>query len=82
MSKVRCTVCGEILEAGVEVCPVCKAGSDKFVAVVEGETLAWADEHKIGVAQGVDPEIVEGLKANFMGECTEVGDVSGYEQTS
>ena len=67
------TVCGEILEAGVEVCPVCKAGADKFIPVVEGESLAWADEHKIGVAQGVDSEILEGLKANFMGECTEVG---------
>ncbi len=32
-----------------------------------------ADEHRIGVAQGVDPEILEGLRANFMGECTEVG---------
>ena len=25
------------------------------------------------MAQGVDPEILEGLKANFTGECTEVG---------
>ncbi len=73
MAKMRCTVCGEILETGVEVCPVCKAGADKFVPVTEGESLAWADEHKIGVAQGVDSEILEGLKANFMGECTEVG---------
>ncbi len=35
--------------------------------------MAWADEHRIGVAEGVDPEILEGLRANFMGECTEVG---------
>ena len=33
----------------------------------------WADEHRIGVAAGVDPEIVEGLRQNFTGECTEVG---------
>lgn len=36
-------------------------------------SLAWADEHRIGVAAGVDPEIVEGLRMNYMGECTEVG---------
>ena len=35
--------------------------------------LEWADGHKVGVAQGVDPRIVEGLQANFTGECTEVG---------
>lgn len=35
--------------------------------------LVWADEHRIGVAAGVDPEIVEGLRQNFTGECTEVG---------
>jgi len=35
--------------------------------------MSWADEHRIGVAKGVDPEILEGLRANFAGECTEVG---------
>ena len=35
--------------------------------------MVWADEHRIGVAQGVDEEIVEALRANFTGECTEVG---------
>ena len=38
-----------------------------------GETLQWADEHRIGVTTGIDEEIIEGLRANFMGECTEVG---------
>ena len=27
----------------------------------------------MGVAQGVDPAIVQGLRENYMGECTEVG---------
>ena len=27
----------------------------------------------MGVAKGVDPEIIEGLRMNFNGECTEVG---------
>jgi len=36
-------------------------------------TVAWADEHRIGVAEGVDQEIIDELRANFTGECTEVG---------
>ena len=73
MKKFICTVCGYIHEGDVapEVCPVCKATADKFQEQV-GE-LKWADEHRIGVAAGVDPEILEGLRANFVGECTEVG---------
>ena len=35
--------------------------------------MTWADEHRIGVAKDVDPEVIEGLRANFTGECTEVG---------
>ena len=37
------------------------------------EELQWADEHRIGVCEGIDPEIIEALRANFTGECTEVG---------
>ena len=54
-----------------EVCPVCKVGAEKFEEMA-GE-MKWADEHRIGVAQGVDEEVIEGLRANFVGECTEVG---------
>jgi rubrerythrin len=74
MKKFVCSVCGYIHEgeAAPEKCPTCGVGSDKFVEKVEGE-LVWADEHKIGIAKGVDPEVVEGLRANFTGECTEVG---------
>ncbi len=74
MSKFRCTVCGEIVEAGVHVCPVCKASSDKFVEVKEGQARVWATEHVLGegLACG-DEEIIAGLRANFEGECTEVG---------
>lgn len=74
MKKYVCTICGYIHEGmeAPEICPVCKAGKDKFAVKEEG-ARQWADEHRIGVAQGVDPEVYEGLKANFMGECTEVG---------
>ena len=73
MKKWVCTVCGYIHEGETapEVCPVCKVGADKFEEMV-GERV-WADEHRIGVAKGVDEEVVEGLRANFTGECTEVG---------
>ena len=52
-------------------CLVCKVGADKFTEMQE--EMAWADEHRIGIAKDIDPEIIEGLRANFMGECTEVG---------
>ena len=73
MKKFVCTICGYIHEGEMppEVCPVCKAPASKFEEM-KGE-MTWADEHRIGVAQGVDEEILEGLRANFTGECTEVG---------
>ena len=73
MKKFVCTVCGYIYEGETapEKCPVCGVGSDKFIE--QNGDLNFADEHVIGVAKGVDPEIIEGLRANFTGECTEVG---------
>ena len=35
--------------------------------------MDWADQHFIGSAKDVDPEILEDLRSNFIGECTEVG---------
>ena len=72
--KWVCTVCGYVHE-GAEPpaeCPVCHVGADKFIKQEEGN-VEWADKHVVGVAKGVDPEIVEGLRANFEGECSEVG---------
>ncbi|ETA80939.1 NADH peroxidase [Youngiibacter fragilis] len=73
MKKFVCTICGYIHEGDVppEQCPICKAPASKFIE--QTGDLSFADEHVIGVAQGVDERIVEGLRANFMGECTEVG---------
>ncbi|HHY04304.1 MAG TPA: NADH peroxidase [Thermoanaerobacterales bacterium] len=75
MKKWICTVCGYVHEGDTppERCPQCKAPANKFIEKVEGEALSWADEHKVGVAKGLDPEVVQELKNNFMGECTEVG---------
>ena len=73
MKKYICTVCGYVHEGDTppEVCPICKAPASKFEEM-KGE-LQWADEHRGGIVEGIDPEIIEGLRANFMGECTEVG---------
>ncbi|HQI16349.1 MAG TPA: NADH peroxidase [Bacillota bacterium] len=74
MKKYVCTICGYVHEGpeAPEACPQCKAPKAKFILKEEG-ARQWADEHRIGVAKDVDPEVYEGLKMNFMGECTEVG---------
>ena len=74
MKKFVCAICGYVHEgdAAPDTCPLCKAPASKFVEQ-SADKLNWADEHRIGVAAGVDAEILEGLKMNFMGECTEVG---------
>ena len=80
--KYRCTVCGHIYDEereGVKfadlpdtwTCPTCGAPKSKFVPVVEGQT--WASEHVLGVAKDVPEDIKNDLRANFNGECSEVG---------
>ncbi|MCE5220503.1 MAG: NADH peroxidase [Clostridium sp.] len=73
MKRFICTVCGYIHEGNSppEVCPICKVGADKFKEIKDD--LNFADEHSIGIVGGLNDEILEGLRANFMGECTEVG---------
>lgn len=73
MKKFVCTVCGYVHEGNEppDVCPICKASSDKFRE--KKDDMDWADEHRVGVASDADHEIIEGLRANFTGECTEVG---------
>ena len=73
MKKFVCTVCGYVHEGNEapEKCPVCKVPAEKF-AEQKGEKT-WAAEHVVGVAQGAPQEIIDGLRANFEGECSEVG---------
>ena len=68
-----CSFCGYVYEGAQapEQCPVCKAGSDKFVE--QSGELTWAAEHVIGVAKDVPEDIKKDLRANFEGECCEVG---------
>ena len=73
MKKFVCSVCGYVFEGeqAPEICPICKAPASKFVE--QSGELVFADEHRIGVAKGVDERIIEGLRQNFTGECSEVG---------
>ena len=75
MKQWRCTVCGYIFEGQnpPEACPQCKAPASKFEEVKEDGNMVWAAEHQVGIAKDVDEEIKAGLRANFEGECSEVG---------
>ena len=73
MKKFVCSVCGYVHngDSAPHVCPVCGVTADKFNE--QTGPRSWAAEHVVGVAQGVDESIIEGLRANFEGECCEVG---------
>ena len=73
MKKFVCTVCGYVFEGEQppEQCPICKAPASKFNE--QTGDLVFADEHHVGTARGVDERIIEGLRQNFTGECSEVG---------
>jgi rubrerythrin len=73
MKKFVCSVCGYVYEgeAAPEFCPVCKAPASKFIE--QSEEMTWAAEHVVGVAKGAPDDIIADLRANFTGECSEVG---------
>lgn len=73
MKKWVCTVCGYVHEGDTppEVCPICKQPASKFKE--QTEEKVWAAEHVVGVAQGAPDDIISDLRANFEGECSEVG---------
>ena len=73
MKKFVCTVCGYVHEgdSAPEFCPVCKVPADKFQEQSADRT--WAAEHVVGVAKGAPEDIIADLRANFEGECSEVG---------
>ena len=73
MAKFVCSICGYVYEGdkAPEQCPICKAPASKFIE--QAGEMTWAAEHVVGVAQGAPEDIIEGLRKNFTGECTEVG---------
>ena len=73
MKKWVCPVCGYVYEGEqppVE-CPVCHVDGSKFIE--QKAEKSWAAEHVVGVAQGASEDIMADLRANFQGECSEVG---------
>ncbi|MGI6722440.1 MAG: NADH peroxidase [Anaerovoracaceae bacterium] len=72
--KWQCTVCGYVYEGEQppEKCPQCGAPAEKFKKLDE-DNMEWASEHVVGIAKGVDEEILQGLRDNFTAECSEVG---------
>ena len=68
-----CPVCGYVHVGPTppEFCPQCKVPGSKFKE--QAEEMSWAAEHVVGVAQGVREDILNDLRSNFQGECTEVG---------
>ncbi len=73
MKKYVCLICGYVHEgdAAPDACPICKAPATKFEEQSGEKT--WAAEHVVGIAKGVDQRIIDGLRENFNGECSEVG---------
>ena len=73
MKKFVCSVCGYVHtgETAPEFCPQCNAPASKFVE--QSAEMSWAAEHVVGVAQGAPEDIMTDLRANFNGECCEVG---------
>lgn len=73
MKKFVCGVCGYVHEGDFapEQCPICKAGASKFTE--QAGEMVWAAEHVVGIAQGSSEDIMMDLRANFEGECSEVG---------
>ena len=67
MKKFVCTVCGyvHVGEAAPEKCPQCGVPAEKFIEKKDDGKLVFADEHKVGVAKGLDPEVVQGLKTTL-----------------
>ena len=73
MKKFVCNVCGYVYEgeAAPEKCPQCGAPASKFTE--QSGDMTWAAEHVVGVAEGVSEDILADLRANFKGECSDVG---------
>ena len=64
MAKWVCSVCGYVHEGDTppEKCPICNVPAEKFVKQEESAATGWATEHKIGEGQGVDAEVLQGLR--------------------
>ena len=73
MKKFVCIICGYVHEGDCppEKCPQCGAPASKIEEQKAG--LVWADEHRVGICDGLPQDIIDDLRNNFNGECSEVG---------
>ena len=73
MAKYVCPVCGYVHEGdeAPEKCPICGVPGSKFTK--QDSEMSWAAEHVVGIAKDVREDILKDLRANFEGECCEVG---------
>ncbi len=74
MKKFVCTVCGYVYEGSEPPaeCPQCHAPASKFEEVKD-DGKEWASEHVVGIAANASKDIVDDIRANYEGECAEVG---------
>ena len=87
MKRYICPVCGYVHEGDTapEKCPLCGVPGSKFkveeaapaaagtATATTGKKMTWACQHGIGDGKVEDAEVMQGLRDNFAGECTEVG---------
>ncbi len=75
MKKFSCTVCGYVHEGDnpPAQCPQCKQPSEKFKEMDSSKGLNFVTEHILGDTVGAPAEMIDDLRAHFMGEATEVG---------
>jgi rubrerythrin len=73
MKKWVCSACGYVYtgDQAPAKCPQCGAPAAKFKEQAAG--TAFAAEHVLGIAKGVEDDIIKDLQAHFNGECCEVG---------
>ena len=74
MARYICMVCGYVFEGdhAPDVCDQCTASQSKFKKMRPDDMLS-IDEHRVGIAEGVDADILETLRQDFADECAEVG---------
>jgi rubrerythrin len=73
MKKWVCPICGYVSEGAQppEKCPLCGAPGSSFKE--QTADTGFAAEHKLGVAKDVEKDLLDDLRAQFTGECSEVG---------
>lgn len=75
MVEFICTVCGYVHngDGAPATCPQCSAPEARFKPYGQEKRDALADEHRVGIAKGVDGGVFSNLRMEFATECAEVG---------